>query len=246
MQSASAAPPESAQPSSDPPANVPDNSKRCVMNPQWLEFLCNVLMMPDVMRQCGLGLNKTQSGRAPNGISIDRKGLASFLNKKDHPLMAGTSIWHKGISNWILQIRSDVSSDAQWLKGPAARGKGNGPTPSSHHTGAFDLFKVIYKFRPPSEHDQYTQKPDNAPADAEQIKCCDRKMMMMNSLASVRRLLRVQALRASFRAHASSHSRTACCSHSRAARKLVRAESGAIKALVFFFPHARKEHLFSS
>ena len=194
MESDSAAPPECSEPSAQLPFNVAEKSKRCVMSPARLEFLCNVLMLPDVTLQYGLVLKKPtcNSNKDPNEITNARKRLASLLNEKDHPGMAGTSIGHEGISNWILQIRSDVSSYAEWLKGSAARGKGNGPTLPSHHKAAFDLLEVLDKFQRPSQHNQ---KPANARAAAEPIKWCDKKKIMMNSLASVRRLLRVQARR---------------------------------------------------
>ncbi len=133
-------------------------------------MVCNVLMMPDVMRQFGLVLTRPTNKRAPPGINNARSGLASYLTAMYHPVMNGATIGLDAITNWIIQIQSDAVTYAEWLKGCAARGRADGPAPPSHHKAAFELMEIYDKFVPPSQHRRYTEKPANAPADAELIK----------------------------------------------------------------------------
>ena len=112
-------------------SNDGDVSKRAQKTPERLEYLANLLIMPEYMSQYGL-LLQPAGKRLPNGYGNFIKELVQLINDLNHPVMAGKRVGETALKGWIQDIKLLAINHGTWLQDVEAKAR-NPSVPAPRH-----------------------------------------------------------------------------------------------------------------
>jgi hypothetical protein len=125
---------------------------RAVMSPDKLEMVCNTLMIPTNMKQCGFMLGLTKTGRARPRSGEVIAAFCKYLNNSDRVKIAGWFVGEDAMGNWIKEIRKLAEEAETRQDASAAKGHLNGAYQEpSHIVAARELMVYFRDFEKESE-----------------------------------------------------------------------------------------------
>lgn len=144
----------------DNDGDASNTSSRALKTPARLEYLANLLMMPENMCQYGILLRPPSAkGRAASGSGTFIKKLVEQINEEDHAVMGHNKIGETALKNWITELKILAINHENWIKEVGAKARNTSVQPPSHQRAAWELMEQFKDYQPPSQSNRYTKPP---------------------------------------------------------------------------------------